>query len=251
MIRTRWILDESELPQGQKSITIKKRGFHTIRLVVDATPEAGGQAAVTITREIRTSDKMLFYVAVIGEVVALYIFGRLLLGNKWRFAEFHVTKNGLNFSNTSDGGVFSPKPIFATGSKSKKFCGRWNLWTKKIVLRMREIDAIACPNWPPDAMYIITPRKDLKIVAGTGLRNRELSEGLQKVVRREHPKKWEGCWTFVRIPFANNHPNRVGMLTLKLQANKPGILGYWPEALFTILVALIIMVTRILEQHLN
>ena len=250
-IRTRWILDESELPQGQKSITIKKRGFHTIQLIADATPEAGGQAAVTITREIRTSDKMLFYVAVIGEVVALYIFGRLLLGNKWRFAEFHVTKDGRNLSAMSDGGVYRAKPIFATGSKSKKFCGRWNPWTKKIVLRMREIDAIACPNWPPDAMYIITSRKDLKIVAGTGLRNRELSDGLQQLDRRELPEKWFRGWTFVRTPFANNHPNRVGGLTLKLQANKPGILGYWPEALFTILVALFIVATRIIGQNLN
>lgn len=235
--RTRWFLDGAELPPGQETVTVKERGFKTLQLVVDGTPEAGGPAASVATVEFRTSDKILFWVLSAGYLGVLGLAGRLLLGNKWRFAKLDVGKEvGGSYS---DGGTLR----MPWGIRS------W--WTKRAEISMSELDRKTCPGWQGDTRVRFEAGKDPKLQPfGSEWQGRRLEPENSRLLNKSYIKRW----AFSRIPLMRARPDRheyrVGTINLTIPPLKPGILGRWPEFLFLGLTAGFVAGLRLLFEWL-
>jgi hypothetical protein len=224
VIASRWLLDGVELPPGQETVTVKERGFKTLQLVVDGTPEAGGPSAATATVEFRTSDKILFWALAAGCLAVLGLAGRLLLGNKWRFAKLDVGKEvGGSYS---DGGTL------------KMPWGIRSWWTKRAEISMSELDKKTCPGWQGDTRVRFEAGKDPKLQPfGSEWQGRRLEPENSKLLNKSYMKRW----AFSRIPLMRSRPDRhkygIGTINLTIPPLKPGILGRWPEFLFLGIIA--------------
>lgn len=218
VISSRWLLDGVTLAEGQETITVKERGIKTLQLIVDGTPEAGGPSAATATVEFRTSDKILFWVLAAGCLAVLGLAGRLLLGNKWRFAELHVGRK--TEGSYSDGGSIK----MPWGIKS------W--WTKRSEIAMAALDKKTCTTWNGDTRLRFESGKDPKLVAlGRQWNNNRLNPESSKNLKPSYMKRW----TFTRIPLTTirqNHEHAKGSINLMIPQLKPGLVGRWPEFLF-------------------
>jgi hypothetical protein len=218
VIATRWLLDGIALPLGQETVTVKERGFKALQLIVDGTPEAGGPSAATATVEFRTSDKILFWALAAGCLVALGLAGRLLLGNKWRFAELHVGRK--REGRYSDGGSVK----IPWGIKS------W--WTKKAEISMAVLDKITCPSWQGGTRLMFEAGKDPKLQPlGPEWDGIGLTPESSKILDKSLIKRW----TFKRAPLMKlrqDHEYRFGTINLQIPQHKPGVFGRWPELIF-------------------
>jgi hypothetical protein len=236
VIASGWLLDGVELPPGQETVTVKERGFKTLQLVVDGTPEAGGPASSMATVEFRTSDKILFWVLAAGCLVVLGLAGRLLLGNKWRFAQLQVGRKVEG--SLSDGGILN----MPWGIRS------W--WTKRAEISMSELDKRTCPGWQGDTRVRFEAGKDPKLQPlGSEWRGGRLEPENSKNLKKSYMKRW----TFSRKPLTRvrqDHEYRVGTINLTIPQLKPGILGRWPELLFLGLAAGSVAGLRLLFEWL-
>ncbi len=233
--RTRWFLDGTELPLGQETVTVKERGFKTLQLVVDATPEAGGAGAANASVEFRTSDKILFWALAVGCLALLGLAGRVLLGNKWRFAKLDVGKE-VGGSYSDGGSLKMPWSIRS-----------W--WTKRADISMSVLDKKTCPGWQGDTRVRFEAGKDPKLQPlGPEWQGRRLESENSKLLKKSYIKRW----SFARIPLMKKHPDRNeyrnGTINLAIPALKPGILGRWPELLFLCLSAGFVAGMRLLYQ---
>jgi hypothetical protein len=237
VIATRWLLDGAELSAGQETVTVKERGFKTLQLVVDATPEAGGPSASIATVEFRTSDKILFWVLTAGCLLVLGLFGRLLLGNKWRFAQLLVGREVGG--SLSDGGTLQ----MPWGIRS------W--WTKRAEIAMTELDRRTCSGWRGDTRVRFEAGKDPKLLP---LGDEWQGGRLEPENSRRLPRGSIKRWTFLRKPFIRRNSDRieyrVGTITLTIPPLKPGILGRWPEFLFVGIAAAFVAGLRMLFEWL-
>lgn len=236
VIATRWLLDGAELPPGQETLTVKERGFKTLQLVVDATPEAGGPSASIATIELRTSDKILFWVLAAGCIAVLGLAGRLLLGNKWRFAQLQVGRKVGG--SLSDGGTL------------KMPWGIRSWWTKRAEISMSELDKKTCPGWQGDTRLRFEAGKDSKLQAfGPEWKGGQLEAMSSRNLNKSSIKSW----TFPRKPLTRvrpDHEYRVGTINLTIPQLKPGIVGRWPEFLFLGLAAGSVAGLRLLFEWL-
>jgi len=237
VLASRWFMDGVELPSGQETITLKERGFKTLKFVADATPEAGGKGAATATVEFRTSDKILFWSICGATVLILAISAKLLLGNKWRFAMLDVGKSADSHgwrASVSDGG----ENIVAS---------RWNWWSKKSRISLTKLDANTSARWrAEDALVLCCGGNALKIVVANGparkdiescIKPGESSNSLSDVYIKQ--------WKLIRLRMASDEQNhKVGTINLKLPFGKPGVLGRWPDFLFFVCAAAAIMAVR-------
>jgi hypothetical protein len=218
VIASSWYLDGNRLPDGQKTITVKERGFKTLRLVADATPEAGGIEAASSTIEFRTSDKIVFWSLVAALFTALVVAARLLLGNKWRFAELHVGRK--------------TEGSYSDGDRIKMPWGIKSWWTKRSEIAMAALDKKTCTAWNGDTRLRFESGKDPKLVAlGRQWNNNRLNPESSKNLNPSYMKRW----TFTRIPLTTirqDHEHAKGSVNLMIPQLKPGIVGRWPEFLF-------------------
>lgn len=138
VLELRWFLDAQELPKGDASVTVSKRGEHRLRLIATGTPEAGSEES---TISFRVSDPYLYWGGM-GLLLALAgLLGRLLLGNKWRFAEFRVLTDGDAFDQRdAHGDPRLDAELRRLGKGTDGNCGRWNWLTKRALLSMQQLD---------------------------------------------------------------------------------------------------------------
>jgi hypothetical protein len=236
VIATRWLLDGIALPLGQETVTVKERGFKTLQLIVDGTPEAGGPSAATATVEFRTSDKILFWALAAGCFAVLVLAGRLLLGNKWRFAQLQVGKK-VGGSH-SDGGTLN----MPWGIRS------W--WTKRAEVSMSLLDKKTCPGWQGDTRVRFEGGKDPQLQPfGSEWQQSRLESQNAKNLNKNYMKQW----TFSRKPLSRvkqDHEYRIGTINLQIPPLKPGVLGRWPELVFCGLSIGSVAVLRLLFEWL-
>jgi hypothetical protein len=236
VIGSRWFLDGAELPAGQQTVTIKERGFKTLQFFADATTEAGGKAAATASIEFRTSDKILFWVLTAGCFAVLGLAGRLLLGNKWRFAQLQVGKKVGG--SLSDGGTLN----MPWGIRS------W--WTKRAEVSMSELDKKTCPKWQGDTRVRFEGGRDPKLQPfGSEWQGSRLEPESSKNLNKTYMKQW----TFSRKPLMRvkqDHEYRIGSINLQIHPLKPGVLGRWPELVFCGLSIGSVAVLRLLFEWL-
>lgn len=236
VISSRWLLDGVELPPGQETVTVKERGFKTLQFIVDGTTEAGGPATSMATVEFRTSDKILFWVLATACLVVLGLAGRLLLGNKWRFAQLQVGRKVEG--SLSDGGSLN----MPWGIRS------W--WTKRADVSMSELDKRTCPGWQGDTRVRFEAGKDPKLKPfGSEWQGSRLEPENSRNLKKGYIKRW----TFSRKPLTRvrqDHEYRVGTINLTIPPLKPGILGRWPEFLFFGLAAATVAGLRLLLEWL-
>ena len=236
---TRWMVDGMVLQKDQDTIVVTERGVKTVALVADGTPEVGGENCATSPLiEFRTNDKILFWSGVAAIIAGLSIAARLLLGNKWRFAELHVAQkhNGVSFSNGN------PK----TGPLKIPW-GIKSWWTKRTEITMAALDQKTCITWKPDDRLAFIGRKDPSL---SMLGQRKENVALAPRSQDERPAGVIKQWQFRRVPLLPAHEHRIGTISLKLKAFKPGIVGRWPEALLICFVAVTIATLRLLFELL-
>jgi hypothetical protein len=236
VVGTRWLLDGVELPAGQETVTVRERGFKTLEFVADATAEAGGKGAVSAKVEFRTSDKIVFWASVGAVFGLMALLARLLLGNQWRFAEFHVGKK--ESGSYSDGGTL----------KMPWRISSW--WTKTAEILMQNLDKKTCPQWRADTRLKFQGGRDPKLLPlGSEWNQQPLSPAQTKELARGYFKRWR----FSRLPLIKRQPDhecRMGTLNIVIPALKPGIIGRWPEFLLFFLVACAIAAVRMLHEWL-
>ncbi len=237
VLATRWLLDGKELPAGQETVTVRERGFKTLELIVDATPEAGGDEAARIRVEFRTSDKILFWTFTAAILLVLGLLARLLLGNKLRFAK-------LNVGKTADGGNH------ADGGRCDVPWKAASWWTKKTEIKMAELDRRTCPAWAADTRVEFHGGKDPRLSP----KGHEWgNQRVQPAPGRELPAGHIRRWTFTRRPLQvrdPKHDHLRGSITLTIPPAKPGVLGRWPEILFALLIVAAVIAVRHLHQIL-
>ena len=237
--RLRWYLDGIELSAGQETITVQQRGFHDIKLVAEGTPEAGNAESII---SFRTSDRLIFWSLVTGVLFIMGILSKLLLGNKWRHAEFGIQLRGNRAGQAVAGDPDAGR--FALGGK--KGCGRWNWWTKTAGLSLKVMDSKAFPNWNTVDQIKFLGGYDPRLVPGRGPRNKTINVG--KTSGNDLQGSWCHRWTFIR-PLDSKHEFRVGAIFLR--RSKVNIfIQFWPETLWFLFMITAILIVRHMQQIL-
>jgi hypothetical protein len=233
---TRWVVDGMVLRKDQDTIVVTERGVKTVALVADGTPEVGGENCATSPLiEFRTNDKILFWSGVAAILAGLSIAARLLLGNKWRFAELHVGKN-------ADGS-------YSNGGSTKLPWGIQGWWKKQAEIPMTVLDKRTCTTWAADTRLKFQGGKDPKLVQLGQWNNSSMRTEISSKLNQSYMKRW----FFSRIPLAKlkqDHEHRIGTINLMIPPSKPGIVGRWPEALLICFVAVTIATLRLLFELL-
>jgi hypothetical protein len=232
VIGSRWLLDGVVMPEGQQTLVVKERGFKSLTFIADGTPESGGIEAAVATIEFRTSDKILFWAILAGIVFLMVVASRILLGNKWRFAQLHVGKK--QGGSLSDGGNLTiPWRIRS-----------W--WTKRSEISMLHMDERTCPGWQGETRVRFEGGKDPKLLPfGPEWQESKIEAQGSKKLNRGYLKQW----TFPRKPLMRlkrDLEHREGTINLTIPALKPGVIGRWPEFLFVCIVFSSVAATRML-----
>lgn len=269
--RLRWFVDNEELPAGQEWLRVGAAGARRLRVVAEGTPEAGTAESM---REIRTSDPPRFWGGLVALALSWGLMGWLLLGNRWRFAEFQVRTDGEALANP-DRQAGLPHPdadLRWLGGRGSRSCGRWNPLTKRAVISLAALDN-RLRKGPSDESYLglfarqgrplpgRTPeraptrafawtRRDRLVFAGPGTPE---PRGRLAMVRtaaladfepadRSQIGRWLQCWIVARpgVPVRRAPAIAAGpsyaTLALFMRLREPGLARrLWPEAVFAVL----------------
>lgn len=268
--RLRWYLGEEELPARQASLPVSQVGDRSLRVVAEGTPEAGTAES---RREIRTSDPLRFWGGIVAIAFTWGLMAWLLLGNRWRFAEFQVKTDGEALAQP-DGQAGLPQPdadLRWLGGQGARSCGRWNPLTKRAVISLAALDNRLRPD-PSRESYLSLfarqgqpqpqptqegasarpfawTRRDRLVFAGLDtprprgrlaiVRTAALAE-LRKADRGQLGR-WLQCWIVAR-PGVPRRPSATGAgpsyatLAIFMRLREPGLVRrLWPEMLFAAL----------------
>jgi hypothetical protein len=194
--------------------------------------------------------------------------GWLLLGNKYRFAEFQVMTDGDAFSVRDPHGDPQPDadPRRLGSRQDPKLCGRWNPLTKRALLSLpsldNRLDAHAADTgyeslgfkWKTGDRLAFKGRKkpsplgrltdELKIT--TVLTSDRLNPGSSRA--------WERCWTLERPLVPQHRPPGLpdgpsySTLAIFMRLRNPGFLKlYWTHLIFVVALAGAILAVRLIH----
>jgi PKD domain len=258
VLRLRWFVDGKELPDGRKTVVVEEQGAHRVRVVAEGTPEAGNASSEV---EFRTSDWIIYFSVLAGMVVALWLLGKLLLGNKWRLAQFNVVSNGrISKSERTkpDGQATTLKPVF--GGVSPFHSGKWHWWAKKATFRPETIDQRVIKSVKGSEQHPDLQSYGWKDAVWT-LRSKSFGaevELLAPEIQTPHlvpselnPENsslgWLYCWRIKR-PTVDSE-SEYARLGLLLRMNSATFLErYWPEFLFALAVVVFLSAWRYLHS---
>ena len=261
--RIRWFLNGAERPAGEETMIVEQRGSHRLRLLVEGTPEAG---SVESTIEFHAGDPLTFWLASIGLAGLLILSGWVLLGNRWRFAEFQAKTDGATWNERDTSGDIKPDAeIRRLGAgKSEAICGRWNLLTKKASVRIASLDnrlqtalettsyvSSGFIRWKDEDTFVFTGTDKPPVLRGAlnGM------SAVRPVARRDklnqgtpRPKDWRVCWLMDRPGMPSQRPPSVSpgpsfetlAIFVRIRRKGGGFI-YWLELAFCMLSMLAVV----------
>lgn len=246
-------LDGEPYGTSPETLIVKTRGAHRFHVKADGTAEAGSDE-----REIafHTSDPVRFWALLVAVASLLTMMGWLLLGNRWRFAEFQVRTDG-DWNRRDSSGRVQPdaQPRRLGAGKGRDICGRWNYLTKKAAVRIASLDNVIGEQlaitgyerefrWKDEQIVLFSGTDTPLVVRGapigafnvaTKARRDRLNQGEPKST------DWLVCWTLLRdLPSSRPEGMRPGptfeamAIFMRLRVPGGGFM-YWLELLFGLL----------------
>jgi hypothetical protein len=263
VLKVRWYLDGVELDAGQETFVTESRGLRRVRVVAEGTPEAGSAEAQI---DFRVSEPMFFWLIAAVLLALLALFGRLLLGNQWRFAEFQVRTDGVRWrERDSDGEVVPDADERRLGrGSSETLCGRWNPLTKRAIVRIASLDnriETQLVNtgyrhcsfaWKPDDCFVFTGVDKSPVLRGSlAVRGAHMSanQASRHTLNSGDPKAsdWLACWLLDRPGLPSRRPEGIPpgpsfetMAIFVRLRRKGGGWMYWHESAFVFLSLVIL-----------
>lgn len=261
VVQVRWYLDEKELAGNQETLIVDTRGKHRLRVVAEGTAEAGSAESVI---EFHTGDPVLFWslAGALGFLTALL--GWLLLGNKWRFAEFQVRTDGAKWDERDAFGGIQPDaaPRRLGAGTAEEICGRWNFFTKRATVSIKSLDNriehqlgntryVPCSfRWKDDDSFLLAGVDKPPVLRGalngrvtinTKARRDRLNPAKPK------PTDWLVCWALERSGMPSRRPSGIEpgpsfetmAIYLRLRPRGGGY-RYWLETVFVVQVVAVL-----------
>jgi len=229
-------LNGERLPPGQDTVALGKRPVNRVRLEIEATPESVAAAeaefgtAVTVAEvAFHTRDRVLFFSGLAALLLLLGGLARLLLGNKWRHAEFGMQRVAGPALDGDPGAPDAGGLARITGD-AKRRVGSWSYWRKEAILPLEKLDGATCQSWDASDRLRFRGGRDPKLDFHKG--SRRIDNPVQATDARRLRGRWERRWTIVR-PLEKSRPERIGAVFLRRRAYNP-LVRWWPEALFAV-----------------
>lgn len=236
VLDSRWSVNGVELPYGQSTLITEKPGAYEVKLTAIGTPEAGRDEAVIV---FQTNDRFLFWVYTMVLLLITALFGRLLLGNKWRHAEFGIQRRAR--PDHDHGWPEQRRELGRRGG-----VGSWDFWKKSARISLQELDGDVCPRWEPTDRLEF--KRDLSLLFAKGSPNRDKCR-INPTDHLSLRDPYERRWTIVR-PLNRDDDDSKGAIFLKLRSHINPFHRWWPELTFLLVVCVSFYVLRYLTQTL-
>lgn len=227
IVDKRWSINGVELRPGQSTLTVDEYGTYEVELTVAGTPEAGKDQAVIV---FQTNDRFLFWIWTLLVLVVTGLFAKLLLGNKWRHAEFGTQR--IAKSEQDPGQPDIAKKGLLTG---RDRVGSWNFWTKSTRISLAKLDDTVCKSWKSTDQLLFQPRgRDISLSWAKGSHNR--AKRIDPT-NEQSLRGWERRWRIQR-PLNRDDEARSGAIFLRRSPNINLARRWWPQfSLFVVVCA--------------